>query len=449
MNNLLKPPSSEELEAALIASIMAFPPGVDDIDPPLTANDFLILKYGYVWDAVTRLHNAGEFIDPVSVTAALTPQQRKTFGSEENALAQIGPLADHGRASVASIPTYARSIKQIARRRQWYEVGRRIAQLSCDELSGLETVDSEALRMVNEALSYGVVDDDGVVDFQDVVSQLFDDFETLRDGGEPTGLPLPFPTLNKYMRGLQPGELVVIAARPGEGKSTLLLQLAMYIAAKFKAAYAPYEMTPKENIKRVLAQEAGLDTIRQDSFDDKAFAVFTRWMQESGNRNVRFIPKAAATPLKLGRIARREQRKNGLDALFVDYIQLMDADVKTENRASEISKITKYLKSLAMELNIPVVAAAQMNRNIEYASRPPRKSDLKGSGSIEDDADKILFIWDPNKKDDEDSLPDFQSREPRPVKFVLGKHRNGPEGIIDMLFMPERIRFEELAKDIR
>lgn len=432
-------PHSEDMEKALIAAALLYPPGLDEIDPPLAASDFMIAGNAQLWQAIQQVHSSGAYLDAVSVANALPAAQRDYLGGDYLTL-----ITMNFTGQSYNVAYYAEQVRQYARRRALLGAASELARLAHDDTLAADALEGAVSRAVSAALGELTSENEGVVDFADAVSELYDDFEAYRDGRKELGIPTGFPELDRYMLGLVPGELILVAARPGMGKSTLLLQWATHAARRGKRVlYLSMEMVPKENVKRVVAQECGINTAAMHAMTDQQWAAFVAWAKDPANtaRSIRFDARTMQTPSRIATRARREQRRYGLDVLFVDYIQLMSDDQRSDSQVQELTHISRAMKTLAGELNIPVVAAAQMNRGVEHEKRRPRKDDLRGSGTLEQDADKILFLYDPNATSD-----DAKSGEPRIIEAILEKHRNGPTCKVDWLWQPDKIRFGEVYK---
>lgn len=439
------PPHDEAIEQKLVAGAMMYPMMLDEIDPPLKGGEdgeFFILPWGILWEAIMNAHRKGRFITTEVVREELSKEYKNLADHEYLGLLMrnYGPSAEqfYGgvQVDIGSIPDLAAIVRKHAEQRRWLAACGEMAQQAW---AGEGDFTSRIHDIFQAYLAKVETPDDTIMSFKEAASELFDDLLAIREGIKEPFLPTGFPRLDRKMHGLGGGQLIMVAARPGNGKSTLILQWGVHAAVQQDRRVLVFsmEMIPKEILKRVVAQEAGIDTGRQYAMSDEDWMRFVNWT-DTADRSIRFDYKTIQTPLNIANVARREARRHGVDLIIIDYLQLMDGDRQGQNRNYELAAISRQLKNLAVELDIPIVCAVQMNRNIESGfKRLPKKDDLKDSGNLEQDADKILFIHSEHDLDEDDGV--FA----REVKFVLAKHRNGPEGVIDMLFQPDKVRFVE------
>jgi replicative DNA helicase len=277
-----------------------------------------------------------------------------------------------------------------------------------------------------------------------VLSEYYDRVDYLaRHQDETIGVPSGFIDLDRLLGGMQPSDFLIIAGRPGQGKSGFCISAAKNASQMHKKHVALFslEMSNDQLVQRLLAQETGIDSqrLRMANLRDDEWPLFTQAVSALGDTHIYLDDTPAITPLQLRTKCRRLHMEIGLDLIIVDYLQLMTGDVKIENRVQEVSYISRNLKALARELNVPVLAAAQLSRAVE-SRRPPRPilSDLRESGSLEQDADVVMFIYRPDQYE-EDTL------KQNIAEIIVAKHRNGPVGSVELVFRQTLAKFENAA----
>jgi replicative DNA helicase len=244
--------------------------------------------------------------------------------------------------------------------------------------------------------------------------------------------------------GLQPSDLLIIAGRPGQGKSGFLLSVAKNAALLHKKHVAVFslEMSNEQVALRLISQQTGIDSqhLRTGKLDENEMGLFVHSIEVLGDTQIYLDDTPAITPLALRTKCRRLHMEYGLDLIIVDYIQLMSSDTRTENRVQEVSYISRNLKVLARELNVPVLAAAQLSRAVEQRTdKRPVLSDLRESGSIEQDADIVMFIYRPDQYEKDTVKQNV-------AEIIVSKHRNGPTGSVELIFMSNLAKFVDAEK---
>jgi replicative DNA helicase len=262
------------------------------------------------------------------------------------------------------------------------------------------------------------------------------------EGGQITGMPSGFEDLDKILGGFQPSDLVIVAGRPGAGKSSLALTMARNIAVRFGGSVAIFslEMSREQVAQRLLASETGIDSqrLRLVSFSDGELTRLTQTIDLLSEAPIFIDDTPIPTPLEISAKTRRLHAERSLAAVIVDYLQLMRAGERVENRVQEVSLISRRLKALARELNVPVIVCSQLSRAVE--TRPDKRpilSDLRESGSIEQDADVVMFIY-------RDEMYNENTDRPNIADIILAKHRHGPTGQIYLHFDRTQVRFRSL-----
>jgi replicative DNA helicase len=308
--------------------------------------------------------------------------------------------------------------------------------------TSVETVMDEAEKSI-----FGVSERRLTRDLQpikEVLSEVYDRIDLLyRRDDEMYGVPTGFIDLDKLLGGMQPSDFLIIAGRPGTGKTAFMLSAAKNAAQVNKKHVAIFslEMSNEQLITRLIAQETGIDSqrLRMGKLEEDEWPLFSHAIEVLGDTHIHLDDTPGLTPMQLRTKSRRLHLELHLDLIIVDYLQLMSTGTRIENRVQEVSNISRNLKMLARELNVPVLAAAQLSRAIEQrADKEPQLSDLRESGSLEQDADIVMFINRPE-------LYDQDTLKKNLAQIKVAKHRNGPTGTIELVFLEKIAKFENAA----
>ena len=431
-------PQSREAEEALLGAVLINPEAYYDVAQFLRGDDFYIHRHRWVWEAFVRLNEQRTPIDFLTVSEEL---------ERTGQLGEVGGAA-YLTALVSNVPTslhaeaYGHLIEQTAVRRRMIEAANRIAKLAYAEDSGLESVMDEAEKAV-----FGVSERRLTRDLQPIKQVLSDYYDRIslisQRGDEMVGAPTGFYDLDKLLGGLQPSDFLIIAGRPGTGKTAFMLSAARNAALGFKKHVAIFsmEMSNEQLVQRLISQETGIDShrLRTGKLSDDEWSLFVHAMDVLGDTQIFLDDTPGLTPLQLRTKCRRLHMEFQLDLVLVDYLQLMSSGARNENRVQEVSYISRNMKILARELNVPVLAAAQLSRAIEQrADKEPQLSDLRESGSLEQDADVVMFIHRPE-------LYNKETIQQHIAQIKVAKHRNGPVGMIELVFRENLTRFENAA----
>src|SRR5262245_19609886 len=401
--------------------------------------DFYRPAHRTVFGTDLALYARGEAVDAVTVAEDLR---------------RAGLLEDVGGAPflfslVESVPTaanagyYARIVKETGILRRLIDAGTRIVQL------GFETPqDTERAVDLAESLIFQVAQGRISEDYQslhDVLMQTMDVVDRLHnDKREVTGVPTGIPEFNRLTSGLQPSNLIILAARPGVGKSALGLDFARHAAVRARVPTVVFslEMSKTELVQRLMCAECSLDMqkLRTGRLDDADFARLTRSIGKLADAPMFIDDSANITMMEIRAKCRRLKQRAGLGLVVVDYLQLMQPAKRVENRQQEVSEISRAMKLLAKELSLPVIAISQLSRQTEARSdRRPMLSDLRESGALEQDSDIVLFIY-------RDEMYDPDSLRKGEADLILAKHRNGPTDTVTVTFQGQYSRFEPMAR---
>ncbi|NPA92397.1 MAG: replicative DNA helicase [Chloroflexi bacterium] len=431
-------PHDSQAEEALLGAVLINPEVYAEVAQILKAEDFFILRHRWIWEAITRLSEARQPVDVLTV-------------AEE--LARAGHLDDIGGQAylvrlTTAVPSslhathYARLVEEAAVRRRMLAAAEKIAQLAHQRDLGVEAILDEAEKTLFNVSERRITR--GVKPFRDVLREYYDYLDHLRTHqNEAVGIPTGFYDLDRLLNGLQPSDLIIVAGRPGMGKTGFLLSIAKNAAQRHKKHVAIFslEMANEQLVQRLLAQETRIDSqrLRTGQISDSEWQTLTQAVDTLSEAPIFLDDTPAITPIQLRTKCRRLHMEYGLDLIMVDYLQLMTSGMRSENRVQEVSQISRNLKALARELNVPVVAAAQLSRAVEQRQdKRPMLSDLRESGSLEQDADVVMFIYrDEVYREDTDKIGI--------AEIIIAKHRNGPTGSVDLLFLKELAKFENAA----
>lgn len=431
-------PHSREAEEAVIGAILINPEVYYDVAHFLQNEDFYIHRHKWVWQAFTRLHEQRTPIDFLTVVEEL---------DQHGQLEEVGGPA-YLTALINSVPTslhaeaYARIVEQFAVRRRMLEAANTIAKLAYKEEIGVDEAMNEAEKAIFGVSERRLTRD--LQPIQQVLSEYYDRLDQLLQRSEGAyGVPTGFLDLDRLLGGLQPSDFLIIAGRPATGKTAFMLSAAKNAAQIHKKHVAVFslEMANEQLVQRLIAQETGIDThrLRTGRLAEEDWPLFTQAVEVLSNTRIFLDDTPGLTPLQLRTKARRLHMEFRLDLVLVDYLQLMSGGMRMENRVQEVSYISRNLKMLARELNVPVLAAAQLSRAIEQrADKEPQLSDLRESGSLEQDADVVMFIHRPDLYE-----KDTLKRNLAGIK--VAKHRNGPTGTVELVFRHNLAKFENAA----
>jgi replicative DNA helicase len=432
------PPHNVEAEESVLGSMLLSKDAIAEVLELLREDDFYRPAHRTVYRSVLELYSHGEAVDAVTVAEDLR---------RNGALADIGG-APFLHTLVASVPTaanagyYARIVKEAGVLRRLIDVGTQIVQL------GFETPqDTERAVDIAESLVYQVAQGRVTEDYhslRDVLTGTLEAIERLHeDHREITGVPTGFPNLDRLTSGLQPSNLIIVAARPAVGKSTLGLDVARHasVRAGVPTVVFSLEMSRTELVQRLMCAECTVDMqrLRTGRMEESDWTRLTRSLGKLADAPLYIDDSPGTTMMEIRAKCRRLKQRHGLGLVVVDYLQLMQPSKRFENRQQEVSEISRSLKLLAKELEVPVIAISQLSRQTEARSdRRPMLSDLRESGALEQDSDVVLFIY-------RDELYDPESPRKGEADLILAKHRNGPTDTVTVTFQGQYSRFAPMA----
>ncbi len=431
------PPHNEEAEQSVLGAILIDTEAISVISAILKPYDFYNATNSLIYEAMLELYEERKPIDIVTLTAQLKKKkQYETVGSSYlTGLLNAVPTA-------ANVEHYALIIKEASTKRQLIKVGTEVAQMCFDDNSELKEIIEKAESSVF-GISQGNIKR-GFVAIKQSLAGSFDRIDFLhRSGAGLRGVRSGFADLDKMLSGMQASNLLILAARPGQGKTAMAMNLTQFIAVNEKVPIGIFslEMSQEELVDRLLVAQADVDAwrLKTGRLSEDDFTKLSEAMGQLADAPIFIDDTPGITISEMRTKARRLQLEHQIGMLIVDYLQLVNpGDRRYDSRTQEVSVVSQSLKNLARELKIPVLALSQLSRAVEHrGERKPQLADLRESGAIEQDADVVMFIYRP---DEENTGPNV------PAKILIAKHRNGPTGEIDLLFRGDRIRFYGVEK---
>jgi len=439
--SLKLPPQALEAEQSVLGGLLLDSARWDEIAELISAGDFYTQSHRQIYHAISDLHEENSPVDVVTTSDWL---QKNGELDAVGGLAYIGQLA-RNTPSTANLGAYAQIVRDRSILRQLITASGDIAEraYNTEGRTPGEVLDF-AEQSVFEIAQTDSRRGSGFTPLRGLLSQAIDRIEELFASGDAvTGVATGFSDLDEMTSGLQPSDLVIIAGRPSMGKTSLAMNIVenAAVGSKLPVAVFSMEMPGQQLALRMLASLGRINAhrIRTGKLNDDDWPRLTSAVGMLNDAPIYIDDTPSLTPLELRTRARRLAREHGLGMIIVDYLQLMQGSDGNENRATEISAITRSLKILAKELKVPLVAMSQLNRSLEQRpNKRPVMSDLRESGSIEQDADVIVFIY-------RDEVYNEDSQDKGTAEIIIGKQRNGPIGTVRMTFLGEYTRFENYA----
>ncbi len=435
------PPQDLDAEESVLGAMLVSPTAVAVVSEILKPDDFYRRSHAVIYQTILEMYGSGETVDSITLTNAL---------STRGVLDQVGGRAVvHTLASTvpaaANARHYADIVRDAATYRSLIRAGTEIAELGFVHVGEPQELVDKAEQIV-----FSIADKRISSDFTPLNSLLVESFERLgalaESGSEITGAASGFRDLDRITAGFQPSNLVIVAARPSMGKTSLGLNIAAHLGVRDNVPVAIFslEMSQGEVTQRLMCAEAKVDSKRLQTgrLDDADWVKLTNACDKLSRAPIFIDDTAGVTPIEIKAKTRRLQsRLNGeLGLVIVDYLQLMGGQAKVENRVQEISQISRALKLIARDLDVPVMALSQLSRAVEQrGDKRPQLSDLRESGSIEQDADVVIFIY-------RDEYYDKQSEAQGTAELHIAKHRNGPLGTVELAYLGRYTKFDNLGR---
>ena len=430
-------PHDREAEQSVLGALMLDQNAIAGVRDILDSNDYYEERHRHIYSAAVDLHDRGEPIDIVTLRNELERRGTLARAGGVDYVAELSLVTP----AATSVRHYAEIVIEHAVRRRLIEAGGEIAQYGFDDsLTATEATDRAEQRVFAIATQRNVAEATHIAPIlKDTWSQLE---SLLGKRAFVTGVPTNFGELDKVTQGLQPGELVILAARPSVGKTSLALNIARNasVLARHPVIVFSLEMSKDSLVQRLLCSEAAVDAflLKTGQADASVFQRIARAMDKLTQAELWIDDTPGLTINALRARARRMKAQHDIRLIVVDYLQLMHGG-RTESRVQEVSDISAGLKSIAKELHVPVLALSQLSRESERRTdRRPQLSDLRDSGSIEQDADIVLFLYREGMHNAE--------VDKSQTKLIVAKNRNGPIGDIDLVFIPEQTAFREPYK---
>lgn len=435
MANVRIPPYNKEAEESVLGAILIDKDALSIASQILKPSDFYHDVNGLIFETMLALYEERKPIDLVAMRAMF--KKKKLDGKiERSYLAQL----------VANVPTaanvehYAMLIKEASTKRSLIQAAATIAQLGFSEMDVSEILDKVESSVF--AISQGY-DIRGFIPIKEVLTESFDKIDELHKSGGVgfRGVRTGFSDIDNMLSGMQDANLLILAARPGQGKTALAVNVAQYVAVHegLPVGIFSLEMSQEELVDRLLIGQADVDAwrLKTGKLPDPDFDKLQEAMGILGDAPIFIDDTPGISVSQMRTKARRLQLERGIRLLIVDYLQLVDPGRRYDSRVQEVSIVSQGLKNLARELRIPVLAVSQLSRAVEHrGEKKPQLADLRESGAIEQDADVVMFLY---KTEEELSAT-------MPMKLLVAKHRNGPVGEIGLLFRGDRIRFYSIEK---
>ncbi|MDY5584277.1 MAG: replicative DNA helicase [Arcanobacterium sp.] len=435
------PPQNIEAEVAVLGSMLLNKDAISEVVSVITKSDFYRPQHAIIFSTILQIFAEGGAADPITVSAEL-----KNNGELE----RVGGLA-YLHTLVNQVPTtvnvghYAKIVQDMAKLRALVNAGTKIAQLGYSyEGYDVDTlIDTAQNEMFSVAESHLVND---YASLREILPDVIREIEesSARDG-QMLGLPTGFADLDEKLNGLRPGQMIIVAARPGMGKSTLAMDICRHAAIKQgkPVAFFSLEMNRNELVQRALSAESGifLNKLIRGDLNAQDWERVVETMTRIGESPLIVDDSPNLTMTEIRAKARRLHQQNDIQLIVIDYLQLLTSGGKlVESRQQEVSEFSRAIKLLAKELKIPIIAVAQLNRNPEARTdKRPQVADLRESGSLEQDADVILLIHR-NQDPGVDDAP--------PSEVIVGKNRSGPVGSVELMFQGDRARFASFGGGI-
>lgn len=436
------PPQNLEAEESVLGSLLLQKDAILKVAPILLSDDFYRDHYGMIYGAMVALFEKRVPIDLVTTAEELERNnQLESIGGPEVLATLVARVP-----STAHVVHYANIVKEKAILRRLISAGSKIVQIGFDQ-----AIEASAALDQAEHTLFGISQkffDKSFIPITELLTESFERIDVLhKNKGSIRGMPTGFKDLDNLLAGLQKSDLLILAARPGMGKTAFALNIAQNAAVDGKKSVALFslEMSKEQLVDRMLCSQAGIDSwrLRTGNLDEEDFSKLNYGMGVLSEAKIFIDDSPLATITEIRAKARRLQMEQGLDFIVIDYLQLMQGSRVgggEANRVQEISEISRGLKGLARELNVPVMALSQLSRAVEQRHpKIPQLSDLRESGSIEQDADVVMFLYreDYYEKDTENQ---------NIAELLIRKHRNGPTGDIKLYFQPEQTRYFTLDK---
>ncbi|MDD5772461.1 MAG: replicative DNA helicase [bacterium] len=438
--NFEKLPQNYEAEQAVIGSMILDPEAMGKVLEILKENDFYRIAHRKIFSAIVELYELNQPVDLITLTENLR---------KNNLLEEIGGAAAltailENTDTTANVEHHSKIVKEKSTLRELINAAGHIMSESLSDEKETDSILENAERLILDVSKEKMKQ--GFVAVKDILKGTFDNIEKMYQRKEyVTGVSTGFPKFDMLTAGLHKGDLIIVAGRPSMGKTSLCLTMAQNIAVEQKIPVAIFslEMSREQLVQRLLCAEARVNAhdVRSGFIRDSDWPKLTIAGGKLAEAPIYIDDSSMMSELEMRIKARRLMSTQNVGLIIVDYLQLMQSARRTENRQQEITNICRSLKALAKELNVPVMVLSQLSRAVESRTdHKPQLSDLRESGSIEQDADLVIFIYRKEYYDDEPS-PEIENI----AEIIIGKQRNGPIGSVELTFIKEYTKFENLS----
>ncbi len=439
--NLIKRimPHDDETERALLGAFLMDQERIPAASEYVTEQDFYNRQYAAAYTAIVELYNSGQPVDPVTLHNKLSEMD---VPPEATTMEFISSLINADSVSSSAV-SYARAISDKATLRRLIRINEEISTDCYTGKTPLQDIlDDTEKRIFNLIQSRSTSE---FVPIRDIVSNTMDQIETAaRTKGGITGIPTGFTDLDNKLMGLQPSDLILVAARPSMGKTAFVLNIAEYVALRQNKSVAIFslEMPKEQLVKRLIAMNSRVDSqnLRSGQLSKSDWHEIIQSAGAIGASKLIIDDTSGITVSELRSKARKFKLEHNIDVIMIDYLQLMTVSTqsKADSRQQEISEISRALKGIARDLKVPVIALSQLSRQVESrADHRPMLSDLRESGAIEQDADVVMFIY-------RDDYYHEDSEKKGVSEIIIAKQRNGPIGTVELAWLPQLTKFQNL-----
>lgn len=432
------PPHNIEAEQSVIGAVFLQPEAFVSASEILRHEDFYRAAHQRIFAAMTHLADRGEPIDVVTVTTYLNDRKELEEAGGVSYLTQIAESVP----TAANIEYYARIVEEKALLRRLIRAATDIVTAGFEREDEVDDVLNEAEKTILEVSSRKT--SEGFKNIKDVLIDVYDNIEQLHQNqGDVTGIPTGYQELDRITSGFQKNDLIIIAARPSVGKTAFALNVAQNVAVKTdnNVAIFSLEMGADQLVQRMLCAEGNIDSqrLRSGQLQPDDWGKLTMAMGSLSNAGIFIDDSPGIRVSEIRSKCRRLKQEHGLGMIMIDYLQLIQGSGNSkENRQQEVSEISRSLKALARELEVPLIALSQLSRGVESRQdKRPMMSDLRESGSIEQDADIVGFLY-------RDDYYDSESEKQNIIEIIISKQRNGPTGTVDLAFVKEYNKFVDL-----
>jgi len=446
------PPHSQEAEESLLGCLLIDKDSIIKIADNISADDFYRDNHKLIFEAIKDLYNNQEPIDVITLSNKLEDKKKLSVVGGRSYLAKLSNAV----ATAGNVVNYANIIQKKATLRRLQQAAADISKISFNEDQDIDNILDEAESTVFSVSKKYLKNTFAPID--SLLNEAFDRIDDLHKySGKLRGLPTGFADLDNLLAGLQKSDLIILAARPSVGKTSFAMDIARQAAIKSKEGVGIFslEMSKEQLVDRMLCSQANVSLWKMrtgnlsDKEEDNDFAKIGEAMGKLAEAPIYIDDSGSLSIMEIRTKARRLQMEKGLGLIVIDYLQLMEGRGRySDNRVQEIAEISRGLKSIARELNIPILALAQLSRAVEQTSPAiPKLSHLRDSGSIEQDADIVMFIY--RKAADRSFNPnDLPMEERHKAEIYVAKHRNGPTGKVDLYFDETTVSFKSLSKQV-